>query len=240
MKLSFDLHIHTCLSPCAEDDMTPNNIVNMAMLKGLDIIAITDHNAVGNCASVMEVGRQRNILVVPGMELCTVDKIHLLCYFPDIIRALWFQNAVFKHLLPLKNREDVFGRQIYMDSLDHETGIEERLLSGACNLDTGAAIALVKDLDGAVVPAHIDRESFSMLYNLGTIPEEYALKYLECSKYCESEKFMYGKQALTRYDYLKSSDAHFLQDILERESFLDMEERGIKALISKLVGKAPE
>lgn len=240
MKYAVDLHIHTCLSPCADNDMTPNNIVNMSMLKGLDIIAITDHNAAGNCASTMEVASDGKLLVIPGMELCTAEEIHLVCYFPDVIRANHFQNIVFDHLLPVSNREDVFGKQIYMNSQDQETGTEDRFLIGACMLGTSEAIDLVRSLGGAVIPAHVDRDSFSMLNTLGSIPEEYRLRYLEISKDCCLESFLQDKEDLARHEFIRSSDAHYLQDILERESWLELEEKSVACLLDKVNNVNPE
>ncbi len=234
MKCAIDLHIHTCLSPCADDDMTPNNIVNMSRIKGLDIIAITDHNAAGNCAAAMEVAGDDDLLVVPGMELCTAEEFHLLCYFPDTETALAFQNEVFKHLLPVKNREDVFGRQIYMNSLDEETGTEDRFLAGACMIPATDAIAMVRGMGGAVLPAHVDRESFSMLNTFGAIPEEYDFAFLECSKNCNLESLLQCREELRRYRFIRSSDAHYLWDILERESWLELEEKSVACFLDTL------
>lgn len=237
MKCAIDLHIHTCLSPCGDDDMTPNNIVNMARIKGLDIIAITDHNAAGNCAAAMEVAMDGGPVVVPGMELCTSEEFHLLCYFPDAAAAADFQHEVFRSLLPIKNREDIFGRQIYMNSLDEETGVEARFLAGACTLSAADAIDRVRGMGGAVVPAHVNRESFSMLNTFGSIPADYNLKYLEYSKNCCLESFLNDHDELRRFSFIRSSDAHFLQDILERESWLDLEEKSVKCLLDKLNGR---
>ena len=234
MKYAIDLHIHTCLSPCADDDMTPNNIVNMSRIKGLDIIAITDHNAAGNCAAVLEVSGDGELLVIPGMELCTAEEIHLLCYFPDAAAADTFQAEVFKNLFPFRNREDVFGKQIYMNSLDEEIGTEDRFLVGACRLAASDAISMVRDMGGAVMPAHVDRESFSMLYTFGSIPEEYGFRYLECSGNCRIDSFQQGRGDLTSYDFIRSSDAHYLHDILERESWLELEEKSVECLLDKL------
>jgi len=236
MKCAIDLHIHTCLSPCADDDMTPNNIVNMSRIKGLDIIAVTDHNATGNCAAAIEAAAGSELLVVPGMELCTAEEIHLLCYFPDTDTALGFQDEVFKNLLPMKNREDVFGRQIYMNGLDEETGTEDRFLIGACMISTHDAISMARRMGGAVLPAHVDRESFSMLYTFGFIPEEYGLRYLECSKNCSLESLLEERKELERYGFVRSSDAHRLVDILERESWLELGEKSVRCLLDTING----
>lgn len=234
MKVWMDLHIHSCLSPCADEDMTPNNIVNMACLNGLDIIALTDHNSVGNVEATMEVGTKAGLVIVPGMELCVSEEYHMICLFPDLKAALDFQERVYELLPPFKNREDIFGAQIRMDALDREIGREERLLSGACGMDTETAISLVRDMGGVILPAHINRESFSMLNTLGTIPPEYDFHYLECSKNCDLEKLLGEHPELRVYNFLHSSDAHFLWDILEQEVSLDLPEKSATALLQHL------
>lgn len=232
MRYFIDLHIHSCLSPCADDDMTPNNIVNMALIKGLDIIAVTDHNSVKNARAVMEAGNKAGLVVIPGMELCTSEEIHLICLFPNLDSAEQFGKIVYQNLPQLKNREDIFGAQIMMDASDIETGREERLLSGACSIDTETALKLIRKLKGVAIPAHVNRESFSMLYTLGAIPEEYGFKYLECSKNCHFEAFLDKYPKLEVYDFITSSDAHFLGDILEQEVSLDLPEKSVEALLS--------
>ena len=233
MKYWVDLHIHSCLSPCAEDDMTPNNIVNMAVLKGLDIIAVTDHNSIENVEAVLKAGSNAGLVVVPGMELCTSEEIHLVVLFPDILRAKEFEAMVYDNITN-NNREDIFGTQIIMNSNDEEIGSEERMLSGACGLDTENAIKLVRKLNGVVIPAHVNREAYSMLNTLGAIPEEYAFHYLECSKSCKLDEFINENPELSAYPFIRSSDAHFLWDILETEVSLELEEKSIEALLNCL------
>ena len=234
MKYWVDLHIHTCLSPCAEDDMTPNNIVNMALIKGLDIIAITDHNSARNLEAVIEVGKRQGLLVIPGMELCTAEEIHLVCLFPSLELAHAFEKLVYSNLYPILNREDIFGPQILMDPEDNMIGKETRLLSGACKLDVETAIKEVRDLGGIVIPAHIHRQSYSMLNTLGAIPSEYCFKYLELSRNCPIEKFLSENPSLDSYHYIHSSDAHFLGDILEQEVSLDLKDKTIESLLDLL------
>lgn len=232
MKCWVDLHIHSCLSPCAENDMTPNNIVNMALIKGLDIIAITDHNSAGNAGALMEAGENAGILVVPGMELCTVEEVHLLCLFPNLEKVKDFEKIVYGHLSPLKNREDIFGPQIIMDSEDHVICHEERFLTGACGLDIETSLKLVRELNGIVVPAHINRESYSLLNTLGAVPGEYNFQFLEYSKNCKLEGFLAEHPELESYRFISSSDSHFLQSILEQEVSVEIKEKSIDALLN--------
>jgi predicted metal-dependent phosphoesterase TrpH len=134
MLYSIDLHIHSALSPCADDDMTPNNIVNMSVLKKLDIIAVTDHNSSRNCEAVMKCACSKGILALPGMELETREEVHLLCLFPGLEQAKHFQDMVYSALPDMENREQVFGRQIVFDENDMAAGTEKRLLLAAANL----------------------------------------------------------------------------------------------------------
>jgi PHP family Zn ribbon phosphoesterase len=216
--------------------MTPNNIVNMALLNGLDIIALTDHNSAGNVEAAIEVGRKAGLIVVPGMELCVSEEYHMLCLFSDVDKAHAFQDKVYEQLPPFFNREDIFGPQIRMDALDQEIGREERMLSGACGMDTETAMGLVRDLGGVILPAHINRESFSMLNTLGAIPPEYGFHFLECSKNCKLDQFLKDHPELLPYTFFHSSDAHFLWDILEQEVCLELPEKSIPALLDCLNG----
>ena len=234
MKYWVDLHIHSCLSPCAEEDMTPNNIVNMALLKGLDIIAITDHNSVKNLNAVIEVGNRQGLLVIPGMELCTAEEIHLVCLFPALERALSFEKLVYDNLYPIENREDIFGTQIIMDHEDNEIGKETRMLSGASKLDTETALKAIRNFSGVVYPAHVDRQSYSMLNTLGAIPPEYSFKYLEISKNCVLDEFLKDNPSLNSYKSIRTSDSHFLCDILEQEVSFDLKEKTIESLLAVL------
>ncbi|MDR2932189.1 MAG: PHP domain-containing protein, partial [Oscillospiraceae bacterium] len=107
MTLRYDFHLHSCLSPCGDNDMTPCNIVNMAKLLELDIIALTDHNTTGNCRAAMAAGAKIGLVVVPGMELCTAEEIHAVCLFPDIDSAERFDAMVRPGIPPIKNKPDI-------------------------------------------------------------------------------------------------------------------------------------
>ena len=127
----YDLHIHTCLSPCGDDDMTPANIVGMSALKGLNVIAITDHNSCKNCAAAMALAKEYNITVIPGMELTTQEEVHVVCLFPTLEEAMAFDHYVEEHLLPIPNRPETFGKQQIMNENDEITGEDPILLISA-------------------------------------------------------------------------------------------------------------
>ena len=131
IPLFYDLHIHSCLSPCGDDDMTPANIAGMAAVKGLDVIALTDHNSCKNCPAAMHHGAAYGVTVIPGMELTTEEEVHVICLFPSIEDALAFDALVYEKIMPVPNREDIFGRQQIMNEKDEVTGKVEHLLINA-------------------------------------------------------------------------------------------------------------
>lgn len=232
MKLSYDLHIHSALSPCADNDMTPNNIVNMAILKGLDMIAVTDHNSCKNVRAVTEAAAGR-ILVVPGLEVETAEEVHVVCYFPDVGSAEQMGKIVEERLPKLKNETGIFGNQYYMDSRDEIVGEEEFLLVSATSMDIYEVFSEVSRLGGAAVPAHIDRSSYSVISNLGFLPPDLDITALEITK---SNRERLGK-AYKDFKILTNSDAHYLWDISEAENFINISSKTTKNLIDFLCKK---
>lgn len=234
MKAFYDFHIHSALSPCAENEMTPNNIVNMAYLKGLDIIAVTDHNAALNCEAVLKCAKDRGIVVVPGMELETREEVHMVCFFPGIGEAMKMHEIVSNALPGMENREDIFGKQLIIDDDDNVIGSYKPMLITAADLSIDEVFDTVEKLGGAVVPAHVDRESFSIISNLGMVPDYLNIKYLEISKDCVINEFLNKNPYLSTYNFLRSSDAHNLGKILEKESSIELKEISIECLIESL------
>ncbi len=220
MKYYYDLHIHSALSPCGDNDMTPNNIINMALLKGLDIIAVTDHNAAGNIRPLAELGKQRQIIVIPGMEIESAEEVHILSLFPDIDTAEHVQDVIRTSLPGIPCREDIFGEQRLMNINDEVTGHREDLLITASSYSTEAIFQLVREAGGIPVPAHIDRSSYSVLSNLGEIPEDLSAVYIELSASCDADAFLNDHPELKGYPMLRNSDAHYLWDMSERVHYI--------------------
>ncbi|MFA6309313.1 MAG: PHP domain-containing protein [Clostridia bacterium] len=233
MKYAVDLHIHTALSPCSDIEMTPNNIINMAKLKGLDIIAITDHNSAQNCHAVIECSKDSDVLVVPGMEIETKEEIHVVCLFPECKAAIEMQNFITPYLPNLKNIIEIFGEQLLFDENDNVVNKEDRMLITAVNLSINEVFKKVRELGGAAIPAHVDRNSYSIISNLGMIPNDLNVRYLELSKSCAAEDFLSDNPILKKYKIIKSSDAHYLGDILEKEGFIDIKSKNIKCLLDE-------
>lgn len=226
---AYDLHIHTALSPCGDEDMTPNNIANMAYLKGLDIIAVTDHNSCENAAAVKKCGEKVGITVIPGMEIETCEEVHMVCLFETLESAYELEKIVSHHLPHIKNKEEIFGRQLVMDENDEIVKIKENLLITATSLSVYEVFDAVKGLDGIVFPAHIDKQSYSIISNLGFIPPELDFKCVEIKD--KSKKYELVKtHKLDNVKILHNSDAHYLENISERENFLHAESKDISSV----------
>lgn len=216
MIVRCDLHIHTDLSPCAEADMTPGNVVAMAKLIGLQVIAITDHQSTGNCRAAIALSAAiGGPVVIPGLEVESSEEIHLLCLFPDLEKAEQLEVRVRATMPVLSNRPDIFGDQHYYDDHDAICGTEERLLLVPCSLGCDEIARLTLELGGACIPAHVDRDANSMLLILGTIPGDFPTKWLELSARTDVDIFRANHPELEPYQFFTGSDAHRLQDLAD-------------------------
>jgi PHP family Zn ribbon phosphoesterase len=234
MEAFVDLHIHTGLSPCGDKDMTPNNIVNMALIKGLDAIAITDHNSCGNVASCMEVGKRRGLLVIPGMELQTREDIHVICLFPFIENAMLFQEKVYSSLPGMKNRSDIFGEQILYDSEDNISGYHQEMLLNSSAISYDDAYKAVDELGGVFIPAHVDRNSYSVISSLGFMPEYLPTRTVEYSSWDTTVKLIEKGFINTGHQFIHSSDAHYLWGILEKVTYITCSTLSALSIVSSL------
>ncbi len=224
MKIFYDLHMHSCLSPCGDEDMTPNNMVNMAMLDGLHVIAISDHNTTGNVDAFLKVAEKAGIIAIAGMELETAEEIHVLCLFPDGESAKAFDREVVAPALPpIKNRVDIFGRQLLMDENDEIIGEDERYLINATAITIDALPSLIAPYGGIAIPAHIDKATKSILSVLGSIDPDWGYGLLELSKNVPVD-FLEQHPQLRECFFLRDSDAHYLQDVAEEATagFLEL------------------
>ena len=220
----YDFHIHSCLSPCADDDMTPNNIAGMAALKGLNMLALTDHNSCKNCPSFFAACKRQGIIPVAGMELSTAEDIHLVCLFEELEAAMDFDREIERHLPKIQNRSEIFGNQLILDENDEIMGIEDTLLISATDLWTGDALRLARQYGAHVHPAHIDRESNGMVSILGDIPTEYGFQIYELQDANNMDKIAKRFPVVTSESVLYCSDAHNLWTINEAEHALELED----------------
>ncbi len=220
----YDLHIHSCLSPCADNDMTPNNIAGMAALGGLQLLALTDHNSCENCPAFFEACRRQGIVPIAGMELSTAEDIHLVCLFEHLEDAMRFSDVIKEHLMPIDNRPDIFGDQLVLDGEDNIIREEPRLLISATDLLIEDAIALARQYGAHVRPAHIDRESNGIVSTLGDIPLEYGF---DCVEFCDAgraEEYYARYPSIENTRHLVCSDAHHLWDINLAENYIELDD----------------
>ncbi len=220
----YDFHIHSCLSPCADNDMTPCNIAGVCALAGLHIAALTDHNSTRNCPAFFEAAKRQGIIPVAGMELTTAEDIHIVCLFEALDDAMAFGEAVEAYRIRIPNRIDIFGDQILMSAEDEPVGIEEDLLPNATTLSLEEVPALVEKHRGICFPAHIDREANGIVATLGTFPES---PYFPCAELHDGERVSEYRE---RYPILGNrlilcgSDAHYLWDIRDACAYFDLDD----------------
>lgn len=229
-----DMHIHTALSPCGHEDMTPNNIVNMACLKELDAIAITDHNSCLNVEAVMMCAEEKNLIVIPGMEVETVEEVHVICLFEKLEDAYSLQEIIDERRLKIPLNENIFGRQLVMNRHDEITATLPDLLAIATKIDIDTLYDLVKARNGLFIPAHVDRPVNGLISILGGIPETPDIQLLELSKNCDEQTFLAKNPKCKNYKRYKASDAHFLWDLLERECFIHTGELSARSILKCL------
>jgi hypothetical protein len=218
MRVYTDLHLHSCLSPCGDEAMTPANIAGMARLKGLDLIAVTDHNTARQLPAVLSACGRMGVALLPGIELTTREEVHLLAYFQTVDAALEFSDFIYDHLPAIKNRPEFFGRQVVMDAFDREVCDEEKLLISALDMDIGALTREIRARGALPVPAHINRGANGILNALGFLPPDGDYAALEIVPHlpCPGDH--------SAWAHLRASDAHRLEDMFERVHDLDLAE----------------
>ncbi len=213
MKITYDFHIHSCLSPCADNNMTPADIAGMGALNNLTAMALTDHNSCENCPAFFEACKFYGIIPIAGMELTTVEDIHLVCLFPLLESALEFSDEIYNRLLPINNKPEIFGDQIVLDVRGNEIKRIDRLLIGATDISVEEAPAIVKTYGGICYPAHIDRESNGIIAILGDIPPEPGFNIAELHSIENLDKYKAEYHTLDNMKIISSSDAHNLLGI---------------------------
>ena len=233
--LYYDLHIHSCLSPCGDEDMTPANIVGMSALKGLDVIAVTDHNSCKNCPAVLAAAEEYGLLAIPGMEMTTAEEVHGVCLFEELKAALEFDAYVYEKLIPFPNNEKIFGRQLIYDSSDQICGKVEKLLINAVDISFDRLWTLVREYGGVMFPAHVDKSANSLISNLGFIPPDSLFRTAEVKDLKKLHQLRRQHPYLEGCKIISNSDAHYLGDIHEPQLTLHVEERSVKAVVRSLL-----
>jgi 3',5'-nucleoside bisphosphate phosphatase len=214
-----DLHVHTVLSPCAEVEMIPPLICRQARRLGLALLAVTDHNACHNAEAMIEAAAEAGIHVFPGMELQSREEVHLLCLFDTVGQCREWQQVVFDKLPRLVNREQIWGAQFIVDATGEWQGSEGRLLAVSADLGLEEVVRQVEAGQGIVIPAHVDRPSFSLLANLGWVPEDLAVPALEVTPRFVPEEGLRQWPQLASRTLIVGGDAHRLQELQRRTRF---------------------
>jgi len=190
--------------------MSPKGILTAAKEKGIDILGICDHNSSENSLAIIKAAKNLSIQILPGMEVTSEEEVHVLALFDDIGNAQKLQRHVYKHL-PGKNDEETFGMQVIVNEKEEVLGFSDKLLIGATTLPLDEVLRLIHSFEGLAIASHIDREAFSIIGQLGFIPDNLGLDALEISPSITIEearqKFPYN------YPITCSSDAHYPDDI---------------------------
>ncbi|MBR5422800.1 MAG: PHP domain-containing protein [Clostridia bacterium] len=222
-RFYYDFHIHSCLSPCADNDMTPNNIAGMGVLAGLNVMALTDHNSCKNCPAFFGAARANGIVPVAGMELTTAEDIHAVCLFETLEGAMEFDRRIDAGRMKVPNNVSVFGEQLITDGADNVIGQEAFFLPAASNVSIEEAPALAESFGGVCYPAHIDREANGIIAVLGALPP---IPGVRCAEFYDSGKrYEYTREypILNGLRILVSSDAHNLWSIRDKDAFFELD-----------------
>jgi 3',5'-nucleoside bisphosphate phosphatase len=236
-KYLADLHIHTVLSPCGNLEMSPANIIAKALEKGLDIIGITDHNTTRHCKLVRKLAEPAGIFVLMGAEVTTREEVHCLTFFENDDQLTEFQVYLEKHLPPIPNNTEKFGYQVVVDEDEQIIDEIDYLLISALDQSIEQIEQKVHSLGGIFIPAHIDRPSYSIISQLGFIPEGLLIDGIEISANCKVQSVVpfLGKQA--ERTILRDSDAHYVDNIGKAFSMFEMEHRTFNEVRLALQGK---
>jgi len=211
--LRTDLHVHTVASPCAEIEMIPPLIVEQAQRLGLAVMAITDHHTIDNVEAVIQAANGSGITVLPGMEVQTREEVHLLCLFDDLVAAYCWQMQVYDALPDLPNDARAFGIQLAVDCCGEMVRVNERLLLTSTRLSVEQVSNEVHSLGGLVIAAHVDRPAYSLLSNLGFIPDELDLDAIEVSALSSPDTARSRWPDLQERPLVRWGDAHRLTDM---------------------------
>lgn len=210
-----DLHVHTCLSPCGDLSMLPRAIIKMAKEKHLDMIGICDHNSTANVMAVQRAGKREGMAVIGGIEITSQEEVHVMALFEEEESLNRIQEIVYEHL-PGTNDEDAFGEQVIVDENDEVLALNEKLLIGATTLMIDEVVEIIHQLGGVAIASHVDREAFSIIGQLGFIPEGLDLDGIEVSARSTKKETKERFPHIQDFPMVSFSDAHYLDDIGKR------------------------
>ncbi len=234
MKIYYDMHIHSCLSPCADNDMLPCDIAGMGALNGLSLMALTDHNSCKNCPAFFEACKAYNIIAVAGMELTTAEDIHVICLFRQLYDAMRFSDFIFDKILNIQNKPEIFGDQIVTDRDGNETDRVMKLLISATDISIDEVPEIVKEYGGICYPAHVDRESNGVIAVLGDVPKEADFTCFELNDSDNLTQYLNDYPSLRKMSCISSSDAHSLIKINTALNFIEIDDLNDDLVLDKL------
>jgi len=234
VPVTYDLHTHSCLSPCGDNESTPASIAGMAVVAGLDAVALTDHNTARNCPAFLEACEAYGIIGIPGMEVTTMEEVHVVCLFYTLEDALEFDRYIYDKLVKVTNNPEIFGEQRICDSDDTIIGYEENLLINATEITFDDLYDIVCSYNGVMIPAHIDKNSNSLLSNLGFIPEDSKFACVEISNMKNLHGIMDKHPYVKKCKIITDSDAHYLNNINNPDNTLYVEEKSRKGILDAL------
>ncbi len=217
--------------------MSPLQIVDKAIEKGLDIIAITDHNHTGNCIVTKELGKRKGLWVVYGVEVTSREDVHCLSFFDSDEQLHLFQEYIDQEMSNIANDTSLFGHQLIVDAEERILKEITHSLYPGLNVGIVDILAKVRGLGGYFVPAHIDRSMNGLYSQLGFFPDDLEVDAVEIFRNTERSVIRESKRELEEYQLLKSSDAHFIEDIGRCTSLLEMKEKNFTELGLALRGE---
>jgi 3',5'-nucleoside bisphosphate phosphatase len=215
-KYKADFHIHSCLSPCGDLNMTPRNIVAKALALGLDLIAISDHNASENIAAVIKSAEGTQLSILAGMEVTSSEEVHILALFENLDSIRQFQKIVYKNLISVEIDQRMIQDQVVVNEKDEVEGFNEFPLLGASLLSLEEIVEKIHQLNGLAIASHVDKESYSIIAQLGFIPDNLQLDGLEISPFSKVEDAREKFSDCNRFPIVTFSDAHYLKDLGSR------------------------
>ena len=218
------MHIHSVLSPCGDIEMSPCAIVARAKERGMDIIGLTDHNSTRNADVTRRVGEQLGLHVLMGAEVTTKEEVHCLCFMPTTEKLIEFQAFLDSRVIFYPNDVDKFGYQLVVDEEENVLDQVPHLLINALDLPILELQQKVYAMGGIFIPAHIDRPSYSLSSQLGFVPDKLKVHAMELSWHCKASgyKFLDDCPWFSDFNFIQSSDAHFVEDIAKIHSVLEM------------------
>jgi PHP family Zn ribbon phosphoesterase len=237
LQVKADLHIHTVLSPCADVEMSPRNIVNEAINKGLNIIGITDHNSTRQCSIIKKIASDKGLFVMQGAEITSREEVHCLTFFEDDSSLKMFQQYIEAKQPKIKYNPKLFGYQVVVDENDNVLDQLDYYLGVGLDAGVDEIEEVVHQLKGLFIPAHINRARYSLISQLGFVPEDINADALEIFNRTALGDFLNQNKGLEKFSFLKDSDSHFVQSVGTYFSNFSLEEISFNEIRKALAGK---